>query len=294
MTAITNLLLFLGNHFYFVLIGCAELILTVVLLGILPRRQSVSPRAKLRSTGAERMLIPELARRSDNVCVALRRQDLMTVIAAGNMENILGIKLDALQDDLSLLLDCLDERQAGLVFWQNYRDWNGKTPLQTDLPFKGGEWLRVAVQRSLDQDYPTLENQMKILNAQRYHDPLGDLRPMTNAQNILEIQNYLSSVRVVDAVLAYAIRLCEATRTHPLVELGISPRGISALVKMSRASAVLRERNYVVPEDVQAIFTDVCAHRLVLRPQARVDGVSARALLREILTTVRPESEARR
>ena len=174
MTAITNLLLFLGNHFYFVLIGCAELILTVVLLGILPRRQSVSPRAKLRSTGAERMLIPELARRSDNVCVALRRQDLMTVIAAGNMENILGIKLDALQDDLSLLLDCLDERQAGLVFWQNYRDWNGKTPLQTDLPFKGGEWRRVAVQRSLDQDYPTLENQMKILNAQRYHDPLGD------------------------------------------------------------------------------------------------------------------------
>ena len=142
--------------------------------------------------------------------------------------------------------------------------------------------------------YPTLENQMKILNAQRYHDPLGDLRPMTNAQNILEIQNYLSSVRVADAVLAYAIRLCEATRTHPLVELGISPRGISALVKMSRASAVLRERNYVVPEDMQAVFTDVCAHRLVLRPQARVDGVSARALLREILTTVRPESEARR
>ena len=153
MTAITNLLLFLGNHFYFVLIGCAELILAVVLLGILPRRQSVSPRAKLRSTGAERMLIPELARRSDNVCVALRRQDLMPVIAAGNIENILGIKLDALQDDLSLLLDCLDERQAGLAFWQNYRDWNGKTPLQTDLPFKGGEWLRVAVQRSLDQDY---------------------------------------------------------------------------------------------------------------------------------------------
>ena len=141
--------------------------------------------------------------------------------------------------------------------------------------------------------YPTLENQMKIINAQRYHNPLADIRPVTTAQNVLEVQNYLSSVRVVDAVLAYAIRLCEATRTHPLVELGISPRGIGALVAMARAQAVLRERNYVIPEDVQAVFADVCAHRLVLRPQARVDGVTARDVLAEIRQQVRPDTDRR-
>ena len=100
---------------------------------------------------------------------------------------------------------------------------------------------------------------MKILSAQRYHNLLRDLRAVTDAGNILEVQEYLSSIRAADPVLAYAIRLCEATRSHPLVELGISPRGISALVKMARACAVLHERNYVVPEDAQEVFADVCA-----------------------------------
>lgn len=142
--------------------------------------------------------------------------------------------------------------------------------------------------------YPSLENQMRIINAQRYQNPLQDLKPVTTAQNLLEVQNYLTSVRMTDAVLAYAIRLCEATRVHPLVELGISPRGIAALVRMARAHAVLEERNYVIPEDVQAVFLDVCAHRLVLRPQARVDGVTARDLLQQILQSVRPAAQAER
>ncbi|WP_417191766.1 AAA family ATPase, partial [Blautia sp.] len=142
--------------------------------------------------------------------------------------------------------------------------------------------------------YPTLENQMKIINAQRYSNPLLDLRTVTSAQNILEVQNYLTSVRMTDSVLKYAILLCEETREHPLVELGISPRGVSALVKMAKASAVLNERNYVIPEDVQNVFADVCAHRLVMRPQAQVEGVTARALLEDILTKVRPASAEER
>lgn len=139
--------------------------------------------------------------------------------------------------------------------------------------------------------YPSLENQMRIINAQHYSNPLSDVRPVTNAQNLLEVQNYLTSVRVADSVLSYAIRLCEATRVHPLVELGISPRGVSALVKMARAGAVLRERNYVVPEDVQSVFFDVCAHRLILRPQAQVDGITARDILAEILQQIKPGTE---
>lgn len=139
--------------------------------------------------------------------------------------------------------------------------------------------------------HPSLENQMRIINAQRYSNPLSDVRPVTNAQNLLEVQNYLTSVRVADSVLSYTIRLCEATRVHPLVELGISPRGVSALVKMARAGAVLRERNYVVPEDVQSVFFDVCAHRLILRPQAQVDGITVRDILAEILQQIKPGTE---
>ena len=136
--------------------------------------------------------------------------------------------------------------------------------------------------------YPTLEKQMDILNAQRYHNPLQDLKTVTNGQNILEIQDYLNSVRMTDGVMAYAIRLCEATRNHAMVELGVSPRGVSALVKMSRANAILKGRNYVVPEDVQNVFLDVCAHRLVLKSQAQVNGVGAKGILEEIMAQVKP------
>ena len=142
--------------------------------------------------------------------------------------------------------------------------------------------------------YPTLEKQLQILNAQRYHNPLQDLKTVTDGQNILEIQDYLNSIRMTESVMAYAIRLCEATRDHALVELGVSPRGVASLVKMSRANAILKGRNYVVPEDVQNVFLDVCAHRLVLKPQVQVDGVSAREILEEIMTRVKPPVAGKR
>ena len=147
---------------------------------------------------------------------------------------------------------------------------------------------------SLSIGYPSMENQMKIINAQRYQNPLSELKTVTTAQNVLEVQNYLTSVRMADSVLAYAIRLCEETREHSLVELGISPRGVRALVKMAQAHAVIGERNYVIPEDVQDVYLDVCAHRLVLRPQARVDGVSAREILEGILGQIKPPTASER
>lgn len=143
---------------------------------------------------------------------------------------------------------------------------------------------------SLSIGYPSLENQMKIINAQRYNNPLDDLKTVTNAQNILEIQEYLSSVRMADSVLAYAIRLCEATREHSLVELGVSPRGVLALVKMAKANAVLEGRNYVIPEDVQNVYLDVCKHRVALRPQAQIEGMNAEQLLLDIMKTTKPDT----
>lgn len=145
---------------------------------------------------------------------------------------------------------------------------------------------------SLSIGYPSLEDQMKIINSQRYNNPLEDLREVTNAQNILEIQEYLSSVRMADSVLAYAIRLCEETREHALVELGVSPRGVLALVKMAKANAILEGRNYAIPEDIQSVYIDVCKHRVILRPQAQIEGIDAEGLLEEIMNKIKPDTEA--
>ena len=134
--------------------------------------------------------------------------------------------------------------------------------------------------------YPTLESQMQIITAQRYHNPLLDIKPVTNAQNVLEVQNYLSSVELKDSVLRYAIRLCEETRRHPLIELGISPRGVSALVKMARANALIRERNYVIPEDVRAVAHDVLRHRIGLTYEAEATNVTSDEIVSKILNKV--------
>lgn len=142
--------------------------------------------------------------------------------------------------------------------------------------------------------YPSLESQMSILKARRYNNPLDDLKPVVAKTNIQEVQGYLSSVRLNDAVLEYLIRLCEATRSLPLVELGISPRGVLALERMAKAHAVLEDRDYVVPEDVQYVFADTCAHRLVLRPQARIEGITERDLLAQIVKQMKPPAAGKR
>ena len=120
--------------------------------------------------------------------------------------------------------------------------------------------------------YPSAEDQIKILKARRYSNPLEEIQ--------------VAALKISDDILYYLIRLCEATREHPLVELGISPRGVWALTKMAKAWAILKDRSYVIPEDVQEVFTDVCAHRLILKPQARLEGISEKEILQDILKPV--------
>ena len=85
--------------------------------------------------------------------------------------------------------------------------------------------------------YPSREDQIHIVQAQRLQNPLDDLSPVTDATSLIEVQQYLGTVHASDSVLGYAVDLCQATRELPLVELGVSPRGVGALVRMSRAHA---------------------------------------------------------
>ncbi len=141
--------------------------------------------------------------------------------------------------------------------------------------------------------YPDKASQLEIVRNRKTHNPLDEIRAAASRENILEIQQYLGTIHMDDFIIGYAIDLCEATRSHPMVELGVSPRGMLALCQMARAHAVLEERNYVTPEDVQAVFRDVCAHRLILRTQAKIDGISADRVLSEILAAVRPQYSMR-
>lgn len=126
---------------------------------------------------------------------------------------------------------------------------------------------------------------------------IGDLdfvRPQMGTDDIKEIQGYLYSVNITDDILYYITDLCMATREHPMVELGVSPRGANALTQLARARAVLKERDYIIPEDVQAVFKDVCAHRLLMKPQAKVEGVTAEVVLDEALKIVKAPALGRR
>lgn len=136
--------------------------------------------------------------------------------------------------------------------------------------------------------YPSTEDQVAIIKSKRSEDPMDDVRPMIDRDDLLSVQNYLDSIVVADPVLLYITRLCEATREVDLVELGVSPRGIIALSRMARACAVLRDRDYVTPEDVQDVFLDVCAHRLILRPQARIESATAHDILKAVLEATKP------
>ena len=136
--------------------------------------------------------------------------------------------------------------------------------------------------------YPSCEDQIKILNARRYTNPLHEIKPVCDTKSLMQVQDYLSAIKVTEDIMRYAIRLCEETRVHPFVELGISPRGVIALIRMAKANALVEQRNYVVPEDVQSVYLDVCVHRLVLRPQALIEGVNKVQILQGILEKVKP------
>ena len=142
--------------------------------------------------------------------------------------------------------------------------------------------------------YPSSEDQVNILKAKKYADPLDQIRPLVTAEHICEVQNYLSALRISDELLYYITHLCEATRTNQMVDLGISPRGVLALTQMAKAQAVLKGRSFVVPEDVQDVFIDVCAHRLILKPQARVQGIAEQSVLEGILKEVYPPASPKR
>ena len=151
-------------------------------------------------------------------------------------------------------------------------------------PLPDSQLDRFMVRLSLG--YPSTKDQVAILKVKRYNNPLDDIQAKISRDDLVEIQNYMGNVFISDTVLDYIVHLCERTRELEMVQLGVSPRGVLALARMSRACAFMRERDFVVPEDVREVFHAVCAHRLIMKPQARIESISADDILDRVLEEV--------
>ena len=191
----------------------------------------------------------------------------------------------------SALLEAMEERQVTV---------DGNTyPLQTPfiviatqnnvgtagtqtLPY--AQMDRFLVRLSIG--YPDFDAQMDLLRARQDSDPLQAVRQSAERADVVRMQRETRAVMAKDSILRYLTELAVASREHPMTEIGISPRGVLFLDRMAKAHAYLDGRDYVIPEDVQAVLFDVCAHRVILTQKARLSGVTAEQVLSELLRTV--------
>jgi MoxR-like ATPase len=156
--------------------------------------------------------------------------------------------------------------------------------LHRTYPLPEGQLDRFMVATSMG--YPARSAEIGIVRAQVERRPLDEVEPVVEIREVREARNLVKKVQVHDEVLAYAIALAEATRDHPAVSLGVSPRGSIALIRVAQARAATRGRDFVGPEDVKALASEVMAHRLSVRGGA--SGATAEIVLREILDSVPP------
>ncbi len=188
----------------------------------------------------------------------------------------------------SALLEAMGERQAtieghshdldGLFFviaTQNPVEFRGTYPLPE------AQMDRFSMQCTLG--YVSASDEAAILADQIEHHPVDLLEPVVTRDDVLALAQAARSVRVSDALRDYAVALVAATRGRAEVQLAASPRASLALMKISQAMAVFEGMEFITPEIMQSVAVDVIAHRLVLAPEARYSGSSARGIVEAIL-----------
>lgn len=191
----------------------------------------------------------------------------------------------------SALLECMEERQVtvdGVTYpaprpflvmaTQNPIEYEGTFPLpeaQLDRFFM-----------QLTMGYPSVEDEVTILERQQYMHPVDELQQVVDASQIQEIQKAVKGVRVDALIMKYIVSIVGATRCHPEVYLGSSPRGSLSLCRAAQGMALLRGRDFALPDDVKALARSVLAHRIIISPAARLREVTAKEVLGEVLDQV--------
>lgn len=137
----------------------------------------------------------------------------------------------------------------------------------------------------LEMGYPDMQHEIEILRSREAGNPLDTIQPVVDANILMDMRNAVSRVSINPKIYHYIASIVDATRHHPAILLGVSPRGTLALTDASRGMAFMRGRDYVLADDVAAICQDVFVHRIVMREQSK-DSNSAVQVIQDILRTI--------
>ena len=138
----------------------------------------------------------------------------------------------------------------------------------------------------LSMGYPSHEAAVQILKGQEF-TPINTVRMMVTSDELVELQARAQCLKVHDSIFDYIVTLIEKTRESEYFSMGASPRGANALLRMSRAMALLSGREYVVPEDIASVFAAVLGHRIKLSSRARANGFTVDTALEEVRKSVK-------
>jgi MoxR-like ATPase len=138
----------------------------------------------------------------------------------------------------------------------------------------------------LSLGYPGRDAEIEILRSNGAADALHALRPVVTAAEVLQMCTIVRAVHIAEVLKGYMVDLAEASRRHPGLTLGLSPRATLQLARATRAQAAALGRDYAIPDDVKAVSIPVLAHRIVLRPDAAARGLTADAAIYEVFATV--------
>ncbi len=188
----------------------------------------------------------------------------------------------------SALLEAMEERQItvdGVTYpmempflvlaTQNPIEYEGTFPLPE------AQLDRFMMRISLG--YPDAADETIMLDRQQHAHPVNRIEQVVSAQELIDAQQRIKDVFINDLVKEYIVKMVNATRKHPDVYLGASPRGSIALYKTGQARAAILARDYVIPDDIKALAMVTLAHRLIISPSARIKNVDPRAVIQEIL-----------
>jgi MoxR-like ATPase len=131
--------------------------------------------------------------------------------------------------------------------------------------------------------YPSARDEQQILVKLQREHPILQLDPVVDGGRILDLQKTIWDVHVDESLQKYIVELATATRAHPDLALGVSPRGSLALFKTAQALAAVRDRDHVIPDDIKYLLPYAWPHRLILKPEAELRGRTAEQLLDQIL-----------
>lgn len=177
---ITDLLAALGEHLPLLLVGCAEILLAVYLIGkFLWGKVQHKPFGKGR--GAEAIFLQEWKRQSEEVCILLRRRDRMPVYTVGNLREVLGVTLTRLREDAASLLAGLDDETERKQRWKTYLDWDGAKPLVAEAAMQNGRWVRFIAHRSRNDNYDLIFGRDITREHQRLEDDKTKLMQVEEA-----------------------------------------------------------------------------------------------------------------